>query len=283
MAGRGGLNITHSENLDRFIARYGAAAKHIGPPRPRLPAGGAARFLRGTGGSHPSSALATGLSGKLQGLSPLLRAWLSRLTQLGVAIATRHAFLGFAGAGALRLKGPDGAEFIRPADAVVLALGGASWPRLGSEGGWSDMLRKAGVAVTPLASRQQRRADRLEPDLPGDFEGQPIKTVMLRHGDAMARGDVVVTRPGSKAGRSMRSRPGCARRRNDARHRPAPRHEPRLPDAKTLAPAAENSRTRPSCAAPVLRASRSACCASRGRRACRATPRRWPRSSRPRR
>lgn len=199
MAGRGGLNITHSENIDRFIARYGAAAKHVGPLIRAFPPQALRDFCAGLGEST-----FIGSSGRVFPASfkasPLLRAWLTRLTDLGVSIATRHAFLGFAGAGALRLKGPDGAEFIRPADAVVLALGGASWPRLGSEGGWSDMLRKAGVAVTPLAAANSGALIDWSPIFRDDFEGQPIKTVMLRHGDASARGDVVVTRTGLEGG-----------------------------------------------------------------------------------
>lgn len=199
MAGRGGLNITHSENLERFISRYGAAAKHIGPLIRAFPPQalrdfcaelGEATFVGSSGRVFPASFKA----------SPLLRAWLARLTALGVTIATRHAFLGFAGQRALRLKGPDGAEFIRPADAVVLALGGASWPRLGSEGGWTGALSAAGVAITPLAAANSGALVEWTPIFRADFEGQPLKTVMLRHGDATARGDIVVTRTGLEGG-----------------------------------------------------------------------------------
>jgi hypothetical protein len=199
MAGRGGLNITHSENLERFIARYGAAARHIGPLVRAFPPQalrdfcaelGEATFVGSSGRVFPASFKA----------SPLLRAWLARLTGLGVAVATHHAFLGFAGEGRLRLKGPDGAEFTRPADAVVLALGGASWPRLGSEGGWTELMRRSGVAVTPLAAANSGALVEWSPIFRGDFEGQPLKTVLLRHGDAVARGDVVVTRTGLEGG-----------------------------------------------------------------------------------
>ncbi|MGJ0508813.1 MAG: NAD(P)/FAD-dependent oxidoreductase [Methylocystis sp.] len=199
MAGRGGLNITHSENLERFIARYGAAARRIGPVIRAFPPQalrdfcaelGESTFVGSSGRVFPASFKA----------SPLLRAWLARLADLGVRIATRHAFLGFAGQGALRLRGPDGAEFTRPAHAVVLALGGASWPRLGSEGGWTGTLREAGVAVTPLAAANSGAVIDWSPIFRGDFEGQPLKTVLLRHGDATARGDVVITRAGLEGG-----------------------------------------------------------------------------------
>jgi uncharacterized flavoprotein (TIGR03862 family) len=199
MAGRGGLNITHSENLERFISRYGAAAKRLGPLIRAFPPQalrdycaelGETTFIGSSGRVFPASFKA----------SPLLRAWLTRMSGLGVSIATRHAFLGFAGAGALRLRGPDGGEILRPADAVVLALGGASWPKLGSEGGWTQTLSAAGVAVTPLAAANSGALVDWSPIFRGDFEGQPLKTVQLRHGDATARGDMVVTRNGLEGG-----------------------------------------------------------------------------------
>jgi uncharacterized flavoprotein (TIGR03862 family) len=200
MAGRGGLNITHAENLERFISRYGAAAKRLGPIIRAFPPQalrdfcaelGEATFVGSSGRVFPASFKA----------SPLLRAWLARLGALGVSIATRHAFLGFDPAGAvLRLEGPDGGEILRRADAVVLALGGASWPRLGSEGGWTGTLRAAGVAVTPLSAANSGALVPWSPLFRGDFEGQPIKTVMLRHGEATARGDMVITRNGLEGG-----------------------------------------------------------------------------------
>ncbi len=199
MAGRGGLNITHSENLERFISRYGAAAKNLGPLIRAYPPEalrdfcaelGEKTFIGSSGRVFPASFKA----------SPLLRAWLARLDNLGVVISTRHAFVGFAGAGALRLKGPDGGEIYRPVDAVVLALGGASWPRLGSEGGWTQALNDAGVAVTPLAPANCGALVDWSAIFRGDFEGQPLKTVQLRHGEATARGDIVVTRTGLEGG-----------------------------------------------------------------------------------
>lgn len=199
MAGRGGLNITHSENLERFISRYGVAAKSVGPYIRAFPPQslrdfcaelGEATFVGTSGRVFPSSFKA----------SPLLRAWLARLARLGVTIATRHAFLGFAGEGTLRLKGPDGDEILRSVDAVVLALGGASWPKLGSEGGWTGTLRAAGVAVTPLSAANSGAVVGWSSIFRADFEGRPIKTVLLRHGDATARGDMVVTRKGLEGG-----------------------------------------------------------------------------------
>ncbi|PPD45128.1 MAG: aminoacetone oxidase family FAD-binding enzyme [Methylocystis sp.] len=198
MAGRGGLNITHSENLERFVSRYGEAARHMAPFIRDFPPQavrefcaelGEATFVGSSGRVFPASFKA----------SPLLRAWLARLARLGVTVAARHSFLGFA-SGALRLRGPDGGEFMRPADAVVLALGGASWPRLGSDGAWAAGLSAAGVAVTPLSAANSGALVAWSPIFRADCEGQPIKTVLLRHGEATARGDMVVTRTGLEGG-----------------------------------------------------------------------------------
>lgn len=199
MAGRGGLNITHSEAIERFISRYGAAASRLAPFIRAWPPQalrdfcaelGETTFVGTSGRVFPASFKA----------SPLLRAWLGRLSRLGVAIATRHAFMGFSESGALRLLGPDGGEIVRKADALVLALGGASWPRLGSDGAWADRLGAQGVRVTPLAAANSGALIAWSPFFRSDFEGQPIKTVLLRHGDARARGDIVVTRAGLEGG-----------------------------------------------------------------------------------
>jgi uncharacterized flavoprotein (TIGR03862 family) len=198
MAGRGGLNITHSENLERFISRYGASAKRIGPLVRAFPPQalrdfcaelGEATFVGSSGRVFPASFKA----------SPLLRAWLARLARLGVTIATRHYFKGFA-PGGVRLIGPDGEEFTSDAGAVVLALGGASWPRLGSEGGWAALLSAAGIEVTPLSAANSGALVPWTPMFSADFEGRPLKTVLLRHGGATARGDMVVTRRGLEGG-----------------------------------------------------------------------------------
>lgn len=199
MAGRGGLNITHSENLDRFISRYGAASARLAPflrawPPQALRAFcaelGEVTFVGSSGRVFPASFKA----------SPLLRAWLARLAHVGVAIATRHAFAGFAGDGLIRIVGPDGGEMLRRADAMVLAMGGASWPRLGSDGRWAAELGAEGVRVTPFAPANCGARIEWSPRFLADFEGQPVKTAMLAHEGRTARGDVVVTRGGLEGG-----------------------------------------------------------------------------------
>lgn len=208
MAGRGGLNITHSEPLERFIARYGARAPEMEPLIRAMPPQalrdfcaelGEETFVGSSGRVFPASFKA----------SPLLRAWLTRLARHGVVIAPRHSFLGFAEEG-LRIKGPDGEEGRYRVDVTILSLGGASWPRLGSDGGWVQMLSAAGVAVHPLRPANAGLRVAWSALYLADFEGQPIKNVLLRYGSserdssrsglATARGDIVVTRTGLEGG-----------------------------------------------------------------------------------
>lgn len=199
MAGRGGLNITHGESLDRFIARYGAAAERIGPhirafPPERLRALcaelGEETFVGSSGRIFPKSFKA----------SPLLRALLARLSANGVAIATRHRFEGFADGGEILLANGRGERLRRKADAVVLALGGASWPRLGSDGAWTTILAAKGVSVTPLQPANCGIMVEWPETFRAAFEGQPLKTISLRHDDERALGDVVVTKSGLEGG-----------------------------------------------------------------------------------
>jgi uncharacterized flavoprotein (TIGR03862 family) len=151
LAGKGGLNLTHREALEAFITRYGARRDEIatllarfGPADLRAWAArlGVSTFIGSSGRVFPTSLKA----------APLLRAWLARLRADGVAFHMRHRWLGWdAGAQghALRFATPDG-EHAQRADAVVLALGGASWPQLGSDGAWVALLRDRGVAVEAL-------------------------------------------------------------------------------------------------------------------------------------
>src|ERR1700761_2780192 len=148
MAGRGGLNLTHSEPMPGFLARYREAAPHLeaaisvfSPDALRAwsEALGQPTFVGSSGRVFPQSFKA----------SPLLRAWLRRLSSQGVQFAFRHRWTGWDDAGRLRFQTPDGERLVE-ARATVLALGGASWPRLGSDGAWADTLASAGVAVAPL-------------------------------------------------------------------------------------------------------------------------------------
>ena len=148
MAGRGGLNLTHSEPLPDFLARYREAMPHLRaaveafPPdalRDWSAALGQLTFVGSSGRVFPKTFKA----------SPLLRAWLRRLDAAGVQFAFRHRWTGWDAEGRLQFQTPDGALAIAPS-ATVLALGGASWPRLGSDGAWVDCLAAKGVAVSKL-------------------------------------------------------------------------------------------------------------------------------------
>lgn len=198
MAGRGGLNLTHKEPLEVFLTRYGAAAGRLGPiirafPPDRLREFcselGEETFVGSSGRVFPKSFKA----------SPLLRALLARLTRQGVRFE-RGAFEGFVGDDALSLRGPGDESRALTPDAAILALGGASWPRLGSNGGWIRPFDALGVAVAPLAPANCGALIRWSDHFRDAFEGQPIKTILLRHGAAKARGDLVVTRAGLEGG-----------------------------------------------------------------------------------
>jgi uncharacterized flavoprotein (TIGR03862 family) len=206
LAGRGGLNLTHSEDGAAFLGRYGESVDRMRPLldsfdptalREWCAGLGEPTFVGSSGRVFPQSFRAT----------PLLRAWLGRLATLGVTIETRRRWVGWvnaAGGGrAMRFESPDGRVTDVAADVVVFALGGASWPRVGSDGGWVRAFTELGVAVTPLRAANagvrvvwsQRFADR--------FEGTPLKYVglSLTTWDApTVRGDAMVTRTGLEGG-----------------------------------------------------------------------------------
>nr|WP_245275864.1 TIGR03862 family flavoprotein [Methylosinus sp. sav-2] len=199
MAGRGGLNITHSEPLDRFIARYGEAADRLGPIIGAFPpqslcdycaALGEETFVGSSGRVFPKSFKA----------SPLLRALLGRLSANGVRIETRATFEGFSESGALLIADARGERREIAADATILALGGASWPRLGADGGWVERLRVKGVEIAPLLPANCAVVIDWPADFAKAFEGTPLKTIALRHGEARSLGDIVVTRRGIEGG-----------------------------------------------------------------------------------
>jgi uncharacterized flavoprotein (TIGR03862 family) len=148
MAGKGGMNITHAENLEAFLDRYGARRAAL---EPLLRAFGPAQLRAWMQGLGVDSFV--GSSGRVfpMGMkaAPLLRAWLHRLRIDGVKIHVRHRWLGWDTEGALRFATPAGERSVRT-DAVVLALGGGSWPRLGSTGAWVALLADRGIPVAPL-------------------------------------------------------------------------------------------------------------------------------------
>jgi uncharacterized flavoprotein (TIGR03862 family) len=212
LAGIGGLNLTHSEPPAAFLARFGARAGVLAPLLQDFGADAVRAWAAGLG-----IETFVGSSGRVfpqdMKAAPLLRAWLHRLRAGGagrppVRFHPRHRWLGWAGDGALRFGTPGG-ELARAFDAVVLALGGASWPRLGSDGAWVPWLEAQGVEVAPL--RPANCGFDVAPTAPGRagwsdhlrerFAGEPIKPVAMAVVDARGvahrqQGEFVLTRTG---------------------------------------------------------------------------------------
>jgi uncharacterized flavoprotein (TIGR03862 family) len=198
MAGRGGLNLTHSEPLPAFLARYREAAPRLAaaieafPPdalRAWSEALGQPTFVGTSGRVFPKAFKA----------SPLLRAWLRRLDAARVKFAFRHRWVGWDAQGRLQFRTPDGPRAIE-ASATVLALGGASWSRLGSDGEWVDILAAKGVAISPLKPANAGFSVVWSDIFRDRFEGQPLKGVELSIGGHSARGEAIVTRNGIEGG-----------------------------------------------------------------------------------
>ena len=198
LAGRGGLNLTHSETPAAFIARYGAAAPRLKPAIEELSptalrdwseALGEPTFVGSSGRVFPKSFKS----------SPLLRAWLRRLDALGVEIRPRHRFVGFDAARQPVFEGPGG-RGAHPASAVILACGGASWPRLGSDGGWAAILRDAGVDVADLRPANSGFLVAWSDAFKQRFAGAPLKSIALGFGDARVRGEALITQSGIEGG-----------------------------------------------------------------------------------
>lgn len=198
MAGRGGLNLTHSEPFEAFLVRYGEAAvclrasiEAFAPADLRAWADGlgADTFVGSSGRVFPRAMKA----------SPLLRAWLDRLGGLGVTLRTRHEWTGWDAAGHLTFATPGG-HVSAPADAVLLALGGASWPRLGSNGGWVAILRGAGIPVADLKPANAGLLASWSEHFRERAAGEPLKRIAVSFGSHTARGEAVVTRTGLEGG-----------------------------------------------------------------------------------
>jgi uncharacterized flavoprotein (TIGR03862 family) len=198
MAGRGGLNLTHSENLPAFLRRYREAEPHLRAPIEAFPPQHLREFSEALG--QPTFEGTSGrIFPKAMKASPLLRAWLRRLDEMGVRIATRHRFIGWDSDGVLLFSTPQGERHLA-ADATVLALGGASWPKLGSDGGWVDILRAQGIEVRDLRPANCGFVAQWSEHFRDRFEGAPLKRVSLSFAGETLRGEAVVTKSGLEGG-----------------------------------------------------------------------------------
>jgi uncharacterized flavoprotein (TIGR03862 family) len=198
MAGRGGLNLTHSEQLPSFLARYGEARPHLTAAIEALPpqalrdwsaALGQPTFVGSSGRVFPQAFKA----------SPLLRAWLRRLDASGVQFALRHRWTGWDQQGHLAFETPGGKRTF-DARVTVFALGGASWPRLGSDGAWTETLAARGVAISRLQPANCGFTVAWSDIFRDRFQGQPLKGVALSFDGRTVRGEAMITAAGIEGG-----------------------------------------------------------------------------------
>ncbi len=194
MAGRGGLNLTHSEDFARFVGRYGDRAPALAPMLEAFAPKDLVAWADGLG-----QATFVGASGrvfpKAMKASPLLRAWLARLEGLGVQLRTRAEWTGWNADGDLLINGQP----VR-AKAVVLALGGASWAKLGSDAAWVPALEGLGADVAPFRAANCGFDVAWSAVFRERFAGEPLKNVALRHVGQVARGDAMVAGYGLEGG-----------------------------------------------------------------------------------
>ncbi len=196
LAGVGGMNITHSEAYPAFLSRYAERAPQIAPLLRAFDADalcqwinelGIETFIGSSGRVFPTDMKA----------APLLRAWLKRLRDSGVVIHTRHRWLGWDASGALRIASPEGEISVNP-DATLLALGGGSWSRLGSDGAWMLPLEQRGVDLAPLQpSNCGFEVQAWSELMVSKFAGAPLKNIAIGLNDDIPRlGECVITATG---------------------------------------------------------------------------------------
>ncbi|HJV03391.1 MAG TPA: TIGR03862 family flavoprotein, partial [Burkholderiaceae bacterium] len=198
LAGRGGMNITHAEPYSDFVTRYGKASAALRPMLDAFGPQGVRDWVHGLGVDT-----FVGTSGRVfptdMKAAPLLRAWLHRLREQGVQFHMRHRWLGWRD-GALLFASPDG-ELAVQADAVILALGGGSWARLGSDGAWLPLLAERGVALAPLVPANCGFDVDWSEHFSSRYAGHPLTTVAIEsldaHGQPLRKqGQFVVTAGG---------------------------------------------------------------------------------------
>ena len=198
MAGKSGLNISHSEEAALFRSRYRAQDSRLDEMITEFGPRDVERWMNGLGIES-----FTGSSGRIfpvmMKASPLLRGWLARLQKGGARLHVRHRWQGWDEAGALMFATPEGKVRLET-DRVILALGGASWSRLGSDGAWAGLLADKGVELAPFQPSNCGFEVAWSKRLLDGFEGAPLKGVRLSAGDQSAMGDVIITKRGIESG-----------------------------------------------------------------------------------
>jgi len=194
VAGKGGLNITHSEDFDRFLSRYSGGDQWEGLLRDFDPTTlrewcqglGQETFQASSGRVYPKS---------LKG-APLLRAWIARLRSLGVEIRPKHQWIRLSLGNVLHFE--NGTEV--SANAIVFALGGASWPKTGSDGSWLDTFIGMGIKCVPLTAANCGWECAWSPSILAEAEGKPIKNISVTAGETTISGELMLTRYGLEGG-----------------------------------------------------------------------------------
>jgi uncharacterized flavoprotein (TIGR03862 family) len=202
VAGRGGLNLTHSEPVENFPERYGASSARMANLLAEFSPAQLRSWAEGLG-----IETFVGTSGRVFPLTkqaaPLLRRWIERLRKQGVSFRARHGLVGFsrtaAGEWDVAFTTAQGTVSLRTG-ALVLALGGASWPHTGSDGGWLNLLEKKGVRVTPLAAANCGYEVEWMPEFLRDTEGLPLKNIAVRAGGESVAGELLITKYGLEGG-----------------------------------------------------------------------------------
>lgn len=203
LAGRGGLNLTHSEPLELFLSRYGSGQAFIEPALRSFPPAALCAWARDLGVDT-----FVGTSGRIfpaeMKAAPLLRAWLQRLRQSGVRFFVRHRWEGWDDQNQLRFTTPHGTRIVQ-ADALILALGGASWPHLGSDAAWVRLLTARNIAIAPLHPANCGFDVRWTDYFRTRFAGHPVKTVGIATPTTQGQmvqhlGEFVVTETGVEGG-----------------------------------------------------------------------------------
>lgn len=197
MAGRGGLNLTHSEDIEGFISRYGAAAPFLEPAIRAFPPESLRMWCEGLG-----QKTFVGSSGRVFPesfkASPLLRSWIARLEAQGVQFNMEHDWQGWEGDALIFHAGSEGKPI--HADAVLLAMGGASWPRLGSDGSWMDSLQKRGVAVSSFQPSNCGFVIDWSEHFRERFSGQPLKSIALKIDGGEIHSEIMIDKKGIEGG-----------------------------------------------------------------------------------
>ena len=199
IAGKGGMNLTHGEPKPDFVQRYGSRAQEVGTWLGAFDADALREWARGLGVDTFIGSSGRVFPSDLKA-APLLRGWVHRLRESGVRFHVHHRWLGWHADGSLRMDTPEGEQAIR-ADAVVLALGGGSWPQLGSDGAWQPWLAERGVTVAPLVPSNCGFDIGWSDHLASRFAGAPLKPVVIHLSDADGReharqGECVITATG---------------------------------------------------------------------------------------